>query len=192
MTERSPRDALAAATTQWMRGQPPCSVHTRPNPRRSRNLCRSPSAGSTTAAEPTSRVLVERRRRRVARAGSALDGMASSLAARYLRGGGAEFHHPDDERPSRARWLHMFVAYGFGVVPGIDSRGRHHARPAGRASAVFMDIGAGDIQGGGRCGTGRRLHRIDQTQDSFVSGDLVLVDDGEGLRILSRAGHTSP
>lgn len=39
---------------------------------------------------------------------------AASL--RYLRGGGVECYYPDDERPSRARWwLHMSVAYGFGL-----------------------------------------------------------------------------
>ncbi|WP_432837988.1 tricarballylate utilization 4Fe-4S protein TcuB [Dactylosporangium sp. CA-092794] len=39
---------------------------------------------------------------------------AASL--RYLRGGGGECYYPEDERPSRARWwLHMSVAYGFGL-----------------------------------------------------------------------------
>jgi citrate/tricarballylate utilization protein len=39
---------------------------------------------------------------------------AASL--RYLRGGGGECYYPDDERPSRARWLlHMLVVCGFGL-----------------------------------------------------------------------------
>jgi citrate/tricarballylate utilization protein len=42
--------------------------------------------------------------------------LRQSASLRYLRGGGAECHYPDDERPSRARWwFHMLVAYGFGL-----------------------------------------------------------------------------
>lgn len=40
----------------------------------------------------------------------------SALTLRYLRGGGADCYYPRDDRPSPGRrWLHMAVAYGFGL-----------------------------------------------------------------------------
>lgn len=40
----------------------------------------------------------------------------SAVTLRYLRGGGADCYYPHSDRPSSGRrWLHMAVAYGFGL-----------------------------------------------------------------------------